>query len=142
MDSINAPQFLEHISHSVTYTPFDFKWIPSSPRFVVVGQTPKAKGIIQIYKMKDGKIENTHEWIHGGGYKCSTFGASSITNREIALGDFDGNVSIIDIETGKPSFQVKGHKSIINTIDGIGGSGNIGPAEIVTGSRDGNFIFY
>ncbi len=61
MDSINAPQLLEHISHSVTYTPFDFKWIPCSPRFVCLGQTPKAKGIIQIYKMKEGQIENTHE---------------------------------------------------------------------------------
>jgi WD repeat-containing protein 92 len=139
MDSINAPQFIEHISHSITYTPFDFKWIPCSPRFVVVGQTPRAKGIIQIYKLKEGKIELINEWIQGGGYKCSTFGASSLTNRELAIGDFDGNISIIDIETGTSKFQVKGHKSIINSIDGVGGSGNIGPAEIITGSRDGKY---
>lgn len=137
MDSINAPQFLEYVNHSLTYTPFDFKWIPCSPRFIVAGQTPKAKGILQVYKMKEGKLEIIQEWVKGNGYKCSTFGASSITNRELAVGDFDGKMSILDIETGKSTFEVHEHKSIINTIDGIGGSGNIGPAEILTGGRDG-----
>lgn len=61
MDSVSAPQFLEHISHSLTYTPFEFKWIPCSPRFMVVGQTPRAKGIIQLYKMREGNIELSHE---------------------------------------------------------------------------------
>lgn len=142
MDSTSAPQFIEHINHSITYTPFDFKWIPCSPRFIVSGQTPRAKGIVQIYRMKEGALELVHEFVQGNGYKCSTFGASSLTNRELALGDFDGNVSIIDLEKGKPSFQVKGHKSIINSIDGIGGSGNIGPAELLTGSRDGKLRYY
>lgn len=138
MNSTSAPQFIEHISHSVTYTPFDFKWIPCSARFSVIGQTPRAKGIFQIYKMNEGKLEIINEIVQGNGYKCSTFGASSLTNRELAVGDFDGNVSILDLEKGKPNFNVKGHNSIINTIDGIGGFGNIGPAEIITGGRDGS----
>ena len=90
--------------------------------------------------MKEGKIDVIQEWVKGSGYKCGSFGASSITNREIAVGDFDGNLSIIDIETGKPTFQVKAHNSVINCIDAIGGSGNIGPAEIVTGSRDSKLL--
>lgn len=71
------------------------------------------------------------------GIKCGTFGASSFTNRELAMGDFNGNLTIIDLEKGKESFSVKAHKSIINGIDGIGGTGNIGPAEIITAGRDG-----
>lgn len=35
-------------------------------------------------------------------------------------------------------YSVKGHKEIINTIDGVGGLGiGEGAPEIVTGSRDG-----
>ena len=45
------------------------------------------------------------------------------------------------LRKGKETFSVKAHKSIINGIDGIGGRGNIGPAEIITSSRDGNIIF-
>ena len=37
-----------------------------------------------------------------------------------------------------PVYSVKGHKEIINTIDGVGGLGiGEGAPEIVTGSRDG-----
>jgi len=53
-------------------------------------------------------------------------------------------LTIIDLEKGKESFSVKAHKSIINGIDGIGGTGNIGPAEIITAGRDGkqNSLFF
>jgi hypothetical protein len=61
MDTTNAPQIIEHISHSLTYTPFDVKWIPCSAKFVVVGQTPRAKGIIQVYQMNEGKLEVVKE---------------------------------------------------------------------------------
>lgn len=36
-----------------------------------------------------------------------------------------------------PVYSVKGHKEIINTIDGVGGYVGEGAPEIVTGSRDG-----
>ena len=37
-----------------------------------------------------------------------------------------------------PIYSVKGHKEIINCIDGVGGAGiGEGAPEIVTGSRDG-----
>ena len=61
MDTTNAPQVIEHINHSVLYTPFEVKWIPSSPRFIVCGQTPGATGIIQIYQMNQGKLEMVNE---------------------------------------------------------------------------------
>lgn len=39
-----------------------------------------------------------------------------------------------------PVYSVKGHKEIINSIDGVGGLGvGDGSPEIVTGSRDGWF---
>jgi hypothetical protein len=142
IDSLNAPQIIEHLNLSLTYTPFDVKWIPCSAKFVVAGQTPRAKGILQIYKMNSGNLELVTEFIKDSGFKCATFGASSFSNREIAVGDYDGNLSIFDLEKGQASFKVKAHKSIINAIDGIGGTGNIGPAEIITAGRDGKIYIY
>jgi WD40 repeat protein len=139
MDSTNAPQIIEHINESLTYTPFDVKWIPSSAKIVVAGQTPRAKGILQIYQLNQGKLELVNEFNKEYGIKCCTFGASSFTSRELACGDYEGNLTIYDLEKGQPSYTIKkAHKSIINAIDGIGGTGNIGPAEIITAGRDGN----
>jgi hypothetical protein len=43
----------------------------------------------------------------------------------------------------KPIYSVKGHKEIINAIDGVGGLGiGEGAPEIATASRDGISIFY
>lgn len=40
-----------------------------------------------------------------------------------------------------PVYSVKGHKEIINSIDGVGGLGiGEGAPEIVTGSRDGELV--
>ncbi|KAL6068678.1 hypothetical protein STEG23_012518, partial [Scotinomys teguina] len=71
--------------------------------------------------------------------KCGTFGAASLQQRYLATGDFDGNLHIWNLEAPEmPVYSVKGHKEIINTIDGIGGLGiGEGAPEIVTGSRDG-----
>jgi WD40 repeat protein len=63
---------------------------------------------------------------------------SGIADRDIACGDYNGNLVIYDLETGKEKFRVKAHSQIINAIDGVGGKGpEYGTAEIVTGSRDG-----
>jgi len=45
MDTTEAPQIIEHLSQSLPCTPFDVKWIPLSARFVLFGQSPKAKGV-------------------------------------------------------------------------------------------------
>ena len=76
--------------------------------------------------------------------KCITFGATSLADRHPATGDFDGNVDVWDLEHKSSVWQVKGHSSMINAIDGVGGgattssSVDIGAPELVTGSRDGS----
>jgi WD repeat-containing protein 92 len=37
MDTTEAPQIIEHVAKSLTFTPFDTKWIPCSARFVLFG---------------------------------------------------------------------------------------------------------
>ena len=47
MDVSSSPQIVEHLSHSVNFTPFDAKWVPMSAKFAVVGSYPKGTGAIQ-----------------------------------------------------------------------------------------------
>lgn len=48
MDSTDAPQMMEHIHKSVTFTPTDTRWVPCSARFVVTGIHPRAKGALVV----------------------------------------------------------------------------------------------
>lgn len=57
MDSINAPQIIEHQSISLDFTPYDTKWIPGTARFILAGQTMKATGIAKVYKLNQDKSE-------------------------------------------------------------------------------------
>jgi len=137
MDTKDAPQIIEHLGKSIAFTPFETRWIPASARFVLLGQTPKAKGIMQVYQLDENELSLVKEKEDGPGFKCATFGASTITQRHMATGDYDGYLKIWDLETMQPTFSVKGHSQIINSIDGCGGLLGQGAPEIVTGSRDG-----
>ena len=113
--------------------------VPCSAKLAVLGIYPKGTGVIKICELQKGKLNTIAEKESKVGFKCGTFGASSLDNRAIATGDFDGNVQVWDLERmDLPSFSVKGHDQIINCIDGCGGLsiGN-GAPELVTGSRDG-----
>ena len=139
MDTIAAPQIFEHVCHNLDFTPFEARWVPSSAKFVVLGQMPRATGMIQVCEIDDGKVKVLQKSEKKVGFKCATFGASSMTQREVATGDYEGNLQIFDLDRlDKPSFSVKAHDKIINGIDGCGGLGIGGGArEIATASRDG-----
>ena len=139
MDTTDAPQIIEHISHSLNYTPYETRWVPSSSRVVVTGVHPKGTGALQIYALQAGKCVLQSEASPPSGVKCATFGASSLEQRSIATGDFTGRVSVHDLERlASPVWKVDGHATLVNCIDGCGGLGlGHGAPELVTGSRDG-----
>lgn len=62
MDSSDAPQILEHANVQLNCTPFDCKWIPSSARFCLFGQTPGAKGVFEIYQLERGNLKKMHSF--------------------------------------------------------------------------------
>ena len=72
-------------------------------------------------------------------FKSCTMGASSLSNKRVATGDFKGRLCIWDLENLKnPVYSVQAHTDIINTMDGAGGIGlENGQPEVATGSRDG-----
>ena len=126
------------LSKSLNYIPFDIHWLPYSTKLVSIGESFDSKGILQIYNLNQGKLSIESEYIQNYPSKCCTFGISSFSSRDLALGDFDGNLSVIDLERGEFNYEIKkAHKGIIQSIDGLGIKNNQGPPEIVTGGKDG-----
>jgi WD40 repeat protein len=104
-----------------------------------MGLKAKGTGILEVHELQSGSAKKLTEKEVKAGIKCGTFGASPLEERNIATGDYDGNVAIWDLDKmDAPVWSVNGHKSIINCIDGCGGL-NIGGGapELVTASRDG-----
>ncbi|XP_045150127.1 dynein axonemal assembly factor 10 isoform X2 [Echinops telfairi] len=140
MSAFEKPQIISHIQKSLNYTVFDCKWVPCSAKFVAMGNFARGTGVIQLYEIQHGELKLLKEIEKAKPIKCGTFGAASLQQRYLATGDFGGNLHIWNLEAPEtPVYSVKGHKEIINTIDGVGGLGiGEGAPEIVTGSRDGN----
>ncbi|XP_034656596.1 WD repeat-containing protein 92 [Drosophila subobscura] len=136
---MDKPQLIEHLNASVNYTVYDTKWIPLSAKFVVLGSKANSQGVMDIYELNEGELVKVKTVEKKVAFKCGTFGASSLRNRHIAIGDFEGRLQVLDMERPElPVYNVKAHKGIINTIDAIGGNQvDCGAPEIVTGSRDG-----
>eukprot|EP00741_Cyanophora_paradoxa_P009393 tig00000144_g9099.t1 len=138
VDPTNRPQIIDHAVKSITYTVFDTRWVPRSARFVALGTLARGTGCIQIYQLNQGKLELQKEIEKQTPFKCGTFHASREDDRRLATGDFDGRMSIWDLEKSElPTYTVKAHGSLINCIDGCGGFIGKGAPEVVTGSRDG-----
>ena len=94
MDTTDAPQIIEHVHKSVTFTPYDTRWVPSSARFVVLGIHPKATGALQVFELNSGEANIVQEAVKPKGIKCGTFGASGLEDRHLATGDYDGMLNI------------------------------------------------
>ncbi|CAI2162511.1 1809_t:CDS:2 [Funneliformis geosporum] len=134
------PEIFTHLTKKLSFGTYAVRWIPSSAKFVVLGQHPRGTGLFQVYELDEQEIVLVEERETGGALKCGTFGASSLNARHLATGDFDGRLALWDLEhTEAPVFSIKAHSSIINDIAGCGGSitSSHGPPELATASRDG-----
>ncbi|GAB0093915.1 WD repeat-containing protein 92 [Sergentomyia squamirostris] len=136
---MDKPQIVEFLTQSVNYSVFDVKWIPRTAKFIVVGSRPQGTGVLQVYELEENTLQVRGEIDREKSLKCASFGASSIRDYHVALGDFNGNLTVLDVERPEsPIYTVRAHTSIINSLDAIGGALiNCGAPEIVTGSRDG-----
>ena len=137
VDVSDKPQIIEHVSHSLSLTVYETKWIPASARFVLLGSPARQTGLLQIYQLNAGNIELEAEVERPKSFKCGTFGATSLAERRMATGDFEGTLAIWDLERLKETFKTKAHDTIINCVDGCGGLKGAGAPELATGSRDG-----
>jgi hypothetical protein len=58
---LDKPQIITLVSKSLSYTPYDVRWIPCSARFVVLGQHARGTGALQVFELEQGKINLVHE---------------------------------------------------------------------------------
>ncbi|TMW40994.1 hypothetical protein DOY81_013926, partial [Sarcophaga bullata] len=137
---VDKPQMIEHLNQAVNYTVYDTKWIPCSAKLVVLGSKPNSQGILEIYELNENKMDKLKTIEKKSAFKCGSFGASSLRNRHMAIGDFQGRLQVLDLERPEiPVYNVEAHSSIINCLDALGGKQiDCGAPEIVTGSRDGS----
>lgn len=92
---MDKPQIIEHMNQSVNYTIYDCKWIPCSAKFVVLGSKPSYTGILDVYELNENKLEKVKTVEKKNAFKCGTFGAASLRNRHIAIGDFNGRLQVL-----------------------------------------------
>lgn len=141
METLRKPQIIAHIEKSFDFSVFDTRWIPSSAKFVVLGSRPNTKGILKIFELNtNADVDLLKECERNASFRCGSFGASSMRNNHLAVGDFDGNLEILDLQRSDiPSiYTVKAHDGIINSLDAIGGNTlKCGAPEIVTAGKDG-----
>ena len=58
---MEKPQIIPHIQKSVNYTLFDSRWVPSSAKFVVLGNFARGTGAMQIYEVSHGDVKLVKE---------------------------------------------------------------------------------
>jgi hypothetical protein len=53
---MDKPQIILHSQKSVNYTVFDVKWIPTSAKFVSLGNYARGTGALDIFEITHGDI--------------------------------------------------------------------------------------
>lgn len=144
MNTTSAPQTIEYVNKSLDFTPHDSKFIPGSAKIVTCGVSPSGTGALKIIELdREGTKDLYHDLsFRPSGIKCATFGASKLGDGHLAMGSYDGTLSLSDITHQNKTDDIfcikKAHEGIINAVDGIGGtSGSYGAPELVTGGKDG-----
>lgn len=135
MDKLSKPQIIIHREKQVNYQLKDCQWIHDSAKFTAVGGKPNMKGVINIYGLDEKGIQTVQEYEKPVAIECATFQSSSINRRHLAIGNYGGELEIVDLEhSAKSIYTVKAHQGLIYCIDGIGGLGiGCGAPELVTG---------
>lgn len=138
---MDKPYFLCHIEKSVDFTIFETKWLPCSAKCVALGRKPNGDGILKLFELNDGGLDEVREHRQKSAFKSCSFGASSIRKNHIAIITFDGQLQMLDLERleAEPIFSLAAHKGIVNCMDAVGGGLmiNCGAPEIATGGADG-----
>jgi hypothetical protein len=91
---MDKPQIIAHVEKSLNFTLFDVKWIPCSAKCVLLGSHPRDTGALHIYELNKGELKLVKESEKKNSFKCGTFGATSLHQRQLATGNFTGSLEI------------------------------------------------
>ncbi len=77
---------------------------------------------MQVFELDGVNLRTVSETEAPVRFKCGTFGASSLTDRHLATGNFEGQLQTWNLEVPhRPLTTNSAHKDLINCIDGCGG---------------------
>ena len=91
---MNKIQIVEHVSHSVDYSIFDVKWVPSTAKCLSIGSNPNGTGVLQVLEMNEAKLDSVSRTTTPKALKCCSFGISDLGRSKVAVGDFCGGLYI------------------------------------------------
>ncbi|PFH32719.1 putative WD repeat-containing protein 92 [Besnoitia besnoiti] len=144
MDTKDAPQLIEHICHSVAYTPFVTRWIPQTAKLVILGETPRGAGTLSVCSLEEDSLATVSKnEDQASSFKSATMYKSRSGATCLAAGHLDGSMTLWDLENlREPITKIKAHKASVNTIDVCGPlsrktGGGASRALLATGSADG-----
>ncbi|ESS30349.1 putative WD repeat-containing protein 92 [Toxoplasma gondii GAB2-2007-GAL-DOM2] len=144
MDTKDAPQLIEHIHHSVAYTPFVTRWVPQTAKLLILGETPRGTGMLSLCSLEESSLSIvTKNEEQRSSFKSAVTYKSRSGATCIAAGHLDGSMTLWDLENlREPITKIKAHKASVNSIDLCGPSsgkadGQQSRAMIATGSADG-----
>lgn len=135
MDKLSKSQIIIYKEKQVNYQLKDCQWVHNSAKFTAIGGKPNMKGVVCIYTLNENEIQTVQEYEKPVSIECATLRSSSINKRHLAVGNYEGDLEILDLEhSAKSIYSVKAHKGLIYCIDGTGGLGiGCGAPELVTG---------
>src|SRR6218665_474854 len=58
---MDKPQIIVHVQKSVNFTLHDCRWIPSTAKFVLLGDHARGSGAFQIFEVSHGDVKLVHE---------------------------------------------------------------------------------
>lgn len=131
-----------HIEKLVDFTIFDTKWIPGTAKVIALGNKTSGNGVLKMFEMNSGKLDEVHEIETKSRLKCASFGASPLRKSHVAIATSNGHLQVLDLTRTSSTatvYDAEAHKGLVNCLDAIGGGLmlNYGAPEIATGGMDG-----
>ena len=123
-------------SVACSYTPLSSKWMPQSNRFVSVGSYKDGKGVISIQELdQDLNCRTIRNLEFDSGFRCCSFGVEPKALRRLVTGQYNGNVSVFDLEHPQTPVWSAKEDTLINSVDTPFHSSR---PEFLSTSRNGN----
>jgi len=125
---------LLHVADTeVDFTALSLAWIPSSARIISIGAHQKGHGVLSVFALVGRELQKTSTVKADRPLRCGTFDLGDPQEREFCCGDFNGGLSVWDVETLSQTEQINAHADVLNSLAG----GGVGSSELLTGGRDG-----
>lgn len=106
------------------------RWLPGTAKFLALGCYARGTGTLQLYELDGASLELAAEAEQPASLKCACVlsggsGPGSTQQQLIALGNFDGQLQLMDADrlgsSSEPLWRVQAHAGVVNSLDACDG---------------------